>query len=127
MQVEKRKWFAYQLCPIDYGWDRTSSFAEAIRTILAHYDEFSGNANNDIMEFLDDWDRAKSLALKAGWDGDFRHQPSVFWLPNSDTCTFDYGFVFKQDHAGWTYIVSPFELSWLGEPEASTLLENVDE
>jgi hypothetical protein len=118
MQVKTDTWVAYRLGPIDNGWGHLSSFANAFRAILAAHDEYEcgGNPNQPIMEFLDAWEHAKSLATEAGWDGDFRHPPSVFWIPSAGIyAEFTYAFAFKQDKGGATFIVSPVELPWLAD------------
>jgi len=62
--------------------------------------------------FASEWSQAKELAEKKGWEGDFSHEPAVFWIPLQDT-DFAYGFVFKQANSGTTFVVSPKPLPWL--------------
>lgn len=64
-----------------------------------------------IDDFLRAWESAKEAASAEGWEGDFRHQPVVFWVPMSTT--FEYGFAFKQDNNGDTFVLSPVAMPWL--------------
>ncbi|UUZ55312.1 hypothetical protein LP419_05920 [Massilia sp. H-1] len=34
-----------------------------------------------IASFLSDWEDAKAAAAGSNWEGDFRHDPVVIWLP----------------------------------------------
>jgi hypothetical protein len=56
------------------------------------------------------------LAERHGWEGDFSFPARVLWLLEEGSNAFAYAFVWKQDHNGTTYVVSPYPLPWLGEP-----------
>lgn len=109
--------FVYEIAPIDFRWE----FLHTVREIAAKLaamdaDRLSnlGDAGQPTCEyFLDSFERAKELAGSKGWEGDFRNDPVVFWLPAEER--FEYGFVFKQDNNGTTYVVSPQELPHLAE------------
>lgn len=107
-------WFAYELSPLDYGWEHLKTVSETVCD-LAKIDDSSWPPpdinSDDIKQFLSDWELAKAEATRIGWEGDFRHEPVVIWLP--DETGFDYGFVFKQDNNGTTYVVSPVAMPWL--------------
>ena len=107
-------YFTYEVPPIDFGWEHLKTINETVVNFAARI--ASTVRKNDIdtidlTDFLDRWSRAKDAASEKGWEGDFRHEPCVFWVP-ADT-EFDYGFVFKQDNNGNTYVVSPVEMPWL--------------
>ena len=107
-------WYTYEIPPIDHGWDNLKTVRETAAALL----ERSGSTirkndvdDSDFQSFLRSWESAKDAASVKGWDGDFRHEPVVMWIPN-DT-EFNYGFAFKQDNNGTTYIISPVEMPWL--------------
>lgn len=97
----------YEIAPIDFGWERLKSVEQ---TLLEMFDDET--CESDIGRFAKDWHKAKELAKKKGWDGDFRQQPAVFWMPWHEL-EMVYGFVFKQENNGITYVVSPVKLPWL--------------
>ncbi|HCT4984470.1 TPA: hypothetical protein OTZ20_002895 [Pseudomonas aeruginosa] len=110
------RWYVYEVSPIDYGWN----FPQSLSDVIAR---FNADCSDDVPKeqgydlsmlksFVDDWDSAKMAAASKGWEGDFRHKPVVFWIPIEDR--FEYGFVFKQDNNGTTFVVSPVVLPWLG-------------
>jgi hypothetical protein len=107
-------WNTYEVPPIDIGWGNLKTVQETAASLLATSGE--GTQKNDIddsnlQSFLRSWESAKEAAGQKGWEGDFRLEPVVIWVPN-DT-EFNYGFVFKQDNNGTTYVVSPVEMPWL--------------
>lgn len=111
------KWHVYEIIPIDFGWENLKTVKETVATIAGFNDvvkDIEGVNSSAVRGFLDRWDSAKSEASRKGWEGDFRHDPIVFWLPNE--YDFEYGFVFKQENNGTTFVVSPFPLPWLGVP-----------
>ena len=107
-------WYTYEVPPIDIGWEnmRTVQETASILTTRMH----GGASKNDItpsdlQSFLYAWESAKEEASINGCEGDFRNEPVVIWIPN-DT-EFNYGFAFKQDNNGTTYVVSPVSMPWL--------------
>jgi hypothetical protein len=44
------------------------------------------------------------------WEGDFREEPRIFMIPDPDNFTFKYGFAWKQDNNGSTFVASEIEL-----------------
>lgn len=107
-------WHVYELLAIDFGWEHVKTVKETLVAIANGPDELShpdGLNSANAKAFLDAWESAKSAASEKGWEGDFRHEPSVFWLPSEGD--FNYGFVFKQDNNGDTYVVPPHALPWL--------------
>jgi hypothetical protein len=58
-----------------------------------------------------DFNISKELATENGWEGDFRGSAYVFWIP--DEHNMRYGFVWKQDNNGTTFVVSPVPLPHL--------------
>lgn len=109
----------YVCSPIDNNWGNLKSVMEYARELGArdaaiiaeHGEKGLLSFDDSVGEFLKDWEEAKSAAYEHGWEGDFRQGPSVFWLP--DETGFIYGFVFKQDNNGTTYVISPMVLPWV--------------
>jgi hypothetical protein len=109
-------WHVYRVPPIDFGWQHLRTVEETLRAIMADANdaeqlENEGLNSNGAAAFLAAWDSAKSAATSKKWEGDFREEPAVFWLPAEGD--FDYAFVFKQDNNGDTFVVSPHKLPWL--------------
>lgn len=67
----------------------------------------------DLESFLANWEQAKGAASDIGWDGDFRGDPVVVWLPGSPGDDFVHGFAFKQDNNGTAFKISPVPLRHL--------------
>jgi len=99
-------WYAYFIQPIDVHWEYLPTVPNFTADVAAAYPQ-----SNYPLRVLEDFEKAQKLALEAGWEGDFRHDPSVFFLP--DETEFAYGFAWKQDNNGDTVIVSPRPLFWL--------------
>lgn len=99
-----REMFVYAVDPIDSGWKWLSTVEEVAAKIAA-------NDASVRALFMDDFKDATALALRAGWQGDFREAPRVWWLPAS--MGFEHGFAWKQDQKGMTFVVSPVALPWL--------------
>lgn len=107
--------YVYEIAPIDFCWEMLHS-VEDVAATLARSDaaELTGKGSCGLPncdEFFARWEHAKIVAGEAGWAGDIRTGPAVFWIPCDSA--FDYGFVFKQDTNGITYVVSPRELPHL--------------
>lgn len=107
--------YVYEIAPIDFCWEMLHS-VEDVAAKLARADaaELTGKGGSGLPScehFLKTWTNAKFIAGEAGWEGDIRTGPAVFWLPG-DT-DFDFGFVFKQNNNGSTFVVSPRELPYL--------------
>jgi hypothetical protein len=109
--------YVHETYPIDFYWEQLKTVAETAGE-LARLDAESRAAGTDPAgafpdpaEFQRAWKTAQDLATNAGWEGDFRNDPVVFWIPVEGS--FDYGFVIKQDNNGTTYVVSPVRMPWL--------------
>lgn len=110
-------WKAYAIIPIDWAWEFLPSveeaaarFAESDARLMvtgADYEPFYH------ADFWRHFETAKELATAEGWEGDFRQGPRVFFLPGEGE--FEYGFVWKQDNNGTTFVVSPHPLTWLDQ------------
>ena len=99
--------YTYEIPPIDFGWGSLKTVKE---TLLEMFEDENQEDSLDI--FALDWRESQLSARKKGWEGDFRCGPKVFWIPmNGDKMV--YGFVFKQDNNGITFVVSPVPLPWL--------------
>lgn len=110
-------WYVYELSPIDHGWENLKTVEETVTYIRSIEEnakavEPLGDITPTSSEFLEAWEHAQEEAREYNWEGDFRHAPKVFWLPHSDNY-FAFGFVFKQDNNGTTFVVSPVDLPHL--------------
>lgn len=47
------------------------------------------------------------------WEGDLSQEPFVFFIPAPQKCSPCYGYVWKQNNNGQTFIASPIRLPWL--------------
>ncbi len=107
-------WRVYSIIPIDFGWERLQTVEEVAANMAEEKAAGIVHAQpsySDLEKFFSDIQRARSLAEEAGWEGDYRDRPRVFWLPDEND--FSCGFVWKQDNNGTTYVVSPHPLPWL--------------
>lgn len=117
MKTDDRGWFCYVISPMDIGWDSLERLADVYvkntkQRLVASIDHgFGGLEPTDAL--LEDFCGARRLATECGWDGDFSVGPFVFYLPS--LCQVKYGFAWKQDNNGETFVVSPVELSYLEE------------
>jgi len=111
----KDQWNVYKIAPIDHGWLYLRTVGETARLLGGHWAEAAVNglvADHPTVEtFLASYHYAHDAALAHGYDGINRQEPVVFWFP--DAAVFNYGFVFKSDIGGITYVVSPKPLKWL--------------
>src|SRR5260370_31824791 len=92
-------WYTYEIPPIDFGWENLKTVKQTLSDIAK--DSPDGQTGGDvdssaIQSFLSTWESAKAAAKTAGWEGDFRDDPAVIWLPSHGA--FTYGFVVKQDN-----------------------------
>lgn len=104
-------WKVYNIPPIDIGWEHLKSVKETICDMVrlsSLYDSEKDLDSKELLGFIKAWEAAKELAGVSGWEGDFREDPKVFWLPGD--VEFRYAFAFKQDNNGTTFVVSPQEL-----------------
>lgn len=108
-------WHVYQVEPIDYGWHHLRTVRETLAVFAVPCEGSDPREGVDTaasLAFLRSWESAKDAALQAGWEGHFRLEPRVFWIP----CGLEmaHGFVFKQDHNGATFVAAPHPLPHLG-------------
>lgn len=108
-------WQIYLTEPLEFNWRYCKSVDETAAEIEKNYPS-SETENCDyhcptLEEFQTNWKMAKQLAQENHWNGDFKQGPVVFWIPSHGS--FLYGFAFKQEEDGVTYIISPVELAWL--------------
>lgn len=107
-------WHVYEVQPIDYGWHHLTTVRETLGMLgvpCEGSDPREGVDSSAALAFLQGWESAKDAAVAAGWEGHFRLEPRVFWLPAALSMV--HGFVFKQDHNGRTFVVSPLPLAYL--------------
>lgn len=112
------KWHTYAITPIDLCWDSLSTVQETAARLGAESAKARAAGESDypydgpdIDGFLADWLSAQEAASEAGWEGDFRNEPVVFWVPSETN--FAYGFVIKHDNNGDTFVMSPVPLPHL--------------
>lgn len=110
--------YCYAIMPIDYGWDNletigsvAAKFAKQDALLAVAEDKYEPRKLSSFWEALK---RSYELARSAGWEGDFRSTdgPRVFFVPGIDN-DMEFGFVWKQDNNGTTFVVSPYEFPWL--------------
>lgn len=134
----------YQVGPIDFHWN-----------LLPTVEEFLKNKSSSLEEgtwWGVDWSQQHAtLAIKLeqyrlsaeiveklnkhlefannkmGWEGDFNYEPRIFFIPNPDDFSMDYGFVWKQGNNGTTFVVSPVLLNHLISDSYCNLVEYVEE
>ncbi|CRN68984.1 hypothetical protein AX279_17715 [Pseudomonas sp. J237] len=108
-------WLVYEILPVDFGWEHLRTVQQTLADITSAPETISDESQkldlSEALQFSAKWEAAKTAAREHGWEGDFRHDPRVFWLPGETK--FDLAFVFKQDNNGTTYVVSPVVLPWL--------------
>ena len=108
----------YKISPVDNGW----FLFKTVNEVLAHLcDGLKASAERcisddlDIIsyeypeaeEFVKQYNQSRAAAKKAGWDGDMRHEPCVVPIVQDTDCTF--GFMWKQDNNGTTFVVLPIK------------------
>jgi len=103
------KFFVYKSNLIDNGFENLKTVEETRSFFELNRDKLGCSVEN----FDDNWEDAIVAAKRKGLFGEYRHEPHVFWLPIQDR--FDCGFIIKQHENGVTYVISPFELSYLEE------------
>ena len=91
--------------PMDYLWNLFPTTEQANKMMTP---DDRGDIDIDLQ-----FEKALKAAMACGFDGDSCSY-NLFPLPQEYQA--DIGFIFKQKKGGWTYIVSPFALPWLGEP-----------
>lgn len=106
-------WYVYEIPPIDLNWEflktveeTASVLAQQLARERVQGEDFGAPVTFE--GFIADWKDAQRAASMKGWAGEFRDSPVVFWVP--DDAAFSYGFAFKQDSNGTTYVVSPVPL-----------------
>ena len=110
---------AYDLGPVDHGWEQLRTVEET--AVLIASNEARETVTGDpihvlgvemtLTSFVNRWDAAKEAAKGKGWEGDFRQDPVVFWIPVG--IGFECGFVFKQDNNGTTFVIAPVPMPHL--------------
>jgi hypothetical protein len=109
-------WYAYHISPIDMGWEYLPTVGDFVAKIKKDVPQFYSQEYLD--RIVTDFEKAQELAEETGWEGDFRHDPCVFFLPGD--VYLNYGFVWKQDNNGNTFVVSPRPLFWLEQLNLTT-------
>jgi hypothetical protein len=120
-----KEWHVYRLMsPIDFRWEHLKTAQETFATLAAGAEAIGTHgfaiaednnvyptartALNEAEHFLNAMNEASALASQIGWEGDVRGEVNVLWLPAEGT--FDYGFVWKHDNNGDTFVAAPMPL-----------------
>ena len=105
----------YLISPIDFAWEHLKTVEETARELGAKEAAMAASERigplTKTSTFLDDWTEAQRLATANGWEGDFKNDPAVFWIPCDGE--FRYGFAIKQNNNGSTFVVTPIRMAWL--------------
>lgn len=106
--------YTYVMGPIDSweGWMSPDELASS------PYREVSAWGPDDVRERLI---AAEGAARTAGWEGDGSARFSM--LPQ-DNVTCEVVVAIKQGNNGTTFIMTPFEMPWLGKPFASARIKS---
>jgi len=100
--------FVYETIPLDEGWDHL----ELAKDCIKRMETSSLTDNREKVERLKN-DLSFSVEIAKcdlDFDGVFREEPRVFWIPENGiylAC----GFVWKADDNGTTYVASPVPLN----------------
>lgn len=114
---QEHKLFCYEVEPLDFGWEHMQPIEKVVMEIFNDEEESNGEILKDMQG---DWIYAQRMAGAQGcgaWRKG-RESPSIFWIPTKEG-HMAYGFIFKQDHSGVTFIVSPVEMPWLEDDTSS--------
>ncbi len=112
--------YIYHCGPIDWNWNNLMTVHELMKKLTdKHCFEIDGeDLDGDItLHYV----MAKfNQCLKAadehcGWEGDFTEEPRVFAIPFPYHYDFEFGFVWKQQNNGSTFVACPIELPHLSD------------
>ena len=102
-------WNIYTIKPIEFNWIFCRSVEDTLATISNPIFHLKIPLCPIPEDFQNDWEHAQELARENHWDGNFTHDPVVFWVP--DNGTFNYGFAFTGNVESTTYVITPIEMS----------------
>lgn len=108
--------YVYQIAPMDFGWDRLIHVDQYVAS-LAISDKEERLINEEvlfgtgILSFYAFLHRALRAGRKVGWDGNFRDEPHVGFLPASNEPIIF--LVWKHDNNGDTFVACTMELPYL--------------
>lgn len=108
--------YTYVINPMDWQWDAFPDVPTAISRIIQG-DPYIPNSQNEtwvtVMFFCRALAAAFDAAVDAGWERDFKGSGGVrcFALPAQDEPK--WGFVWKQENNGFTFVMSPVGLPYL--------------
>jgi len=110
MSVVENGFYVYELGPVDY-FDGAMTVDQAIKS-----------SNEDVgQEILRSFlQAARAVIDESSWEGTITDGPYVIALPPVDgDFSLLWGFIWKQNNNGTTFIASPLPLWWLDEPSYS--------
>lgn len=94
----------YAIEPIDWRWNLLPTLSDiAMSSCRDEYEE-----DEIVQDLFDSYARAMKAAEKSWWEGDFSQKPRVLLLPSGNE--FEFGFVWKQNNGGMTFVASPVPL-----------------
>lgn len=112
-----KTYHVYVLLPVDIGWGLFKTVSEVIDTIC---DAVKQRAKNDVVLAVEPgrpWEvdlnnfvvayyqSVRAVESTGWWEGDMRHEAVVVPLVREVEC--EYGFMWKQDNNGTTFVVTP--------------------
>lgn len=123
------KLYMYSFCSIDRNWDRLPTVKDFIKEnlfkeSLIYRKARSGEFYKDLSSSIDEVQHIAEVLKKClqyaeehmCWDNTFSQEPRIFFIPPTGlSYEFDFGFAWKIENNGATYIASPIELPLLHE------------
>lgn len=108
--------FAYRINPVDFGWEDLLPADEYRRRLALRYAECDHvYERQELLDRIQQFETFFAAAMDAGqevgWEGDFRKEPHVGFVPVEVSMS-SY-IIWKQDNNGDTFVVSHLELPWL--------------
>jgi hypothetical protein len=118
-----KTYHVYVLPPVDIGWGMFKTVRQVIDIAcddikkraadnfenLLYHGRGVYRSEVDISDFLENYDQSLRAAKKTGWwEGDMRHEPVV--VPLVRELEGEYGFMWKQDNNGTTFVVTSEEM-----------------
>lgn len=110
----------YALPPLDFGWEDLIPIDRYLERLQAEEEAVSNQGwqrkgPTQVEQFNQFLENGKAAARRVGWEGDFRDDPHVGFLPRYDSLL-PY-VVWKQDNNGTTFVVSPVPLPYLEDED----------
>lgn len=112
------KLYVYPMNPVDFGWENFRTVEETlarlcddIKKVMTERENYYSHVFSGPIEELDAFVSLYNMSLiaarKAGWEGDMREDAVVVPIIEDPECS--YGFMWKQDNNGTTFVILPRE------------------